>query len=399
MLIKEVVPRIIHDSRGEETIEISIHTLKGIVRASAPSGKSKGKHEVPAYNERGIHWSLRLLRNFCPRYKGSLNFTEFKDLEDIEDEIKKFERDFGRLGGNVIYAFETALLKAAALERGLDLWEIISAGRGIKIPMPVGNCIGGGMHSGNHPKPDFQEFLLIPDEKSFSKAVIKNLHAYERIKKVLKRKERKLIMKRNDENAWQTSLSNDEVLQVISQVAGEFGLRIGIDAASSSFFNKVYEYKNRAMIRSREDQIEYIAALIRRYNIFYIEDGLHEDDFLGFAKLHSSVESSHLIVGDDLTVTNLERVKHANQLKSINAMIIKPNQCGSLLEVARVVDFCRQHKIKTIFSHRSGETMDSALADFAVGFGADFIKCGVYGKERLVKLGRIIQIEKSLGMS
>lgn len=397
MFIKEVRPKIIRDSRGEETIEVEIKTLKGIVSASAPSGKSKGKYETPSFNERGVQWTYRLMKDFCSHLHGIIKFEKFSDLEYIEGQVKKFEGAYGKVGANATYALEAALLKALAKERDVELWEIISAGRGIKIPMPVGNCIGGGLHSHNHPKPDFQEFLLIPQEKTFVKAVVKNLHAYQKMKKELKRAERKLIVKKNDENAWQTSLSNEEVLKIMIDVATGFNLRIGIDVASSGFYDHGYHYKNKPMTRSREDQIEYLAALARRYNIFYIEDGLQEEDFLGFSKLVS--ESKALVVGDDLTVTNLERVKHANQLRSINAMIVKPNQCGSLLEVARVVDICRQNGIKTIFSHRSGETMDNSLADFAVGFGADFIKCGIYGKERLVKLGRIIEIEKSLGLS
>jgi enolase len=398
MFIKGVTARIIKDSRKEDTIEIEIKTLKGIVKASAPYGKSKGKYERPAYNERGPVWTLKLAKNFSLRFRGLLNFTRFEDLNDVEEEIKKFERDFGRLGANFTYAFEAALLKAAARERDIELWELVAAGRGIKIPAPIGNCIGGGMHTSGK-KPDFQEFLLAPDEKNFHKAVIKNLRAYEYAKKVLKRREKVFILKKNDESAWHSTLSNEETLRVLEELRQDFGLRAGVDFASSTFFNKTYNYRNKEMIRNREEQIEYILALARRYGLFYLEDPMQEEDFLGFAKLHGELGDKHLIVGDDLTATNLERVKHAYQLKAVNGVIIKPNQSGSLVEVAKICDFCTKNGIKTIFSHRSGETMDTTLADLAVGFGADFIKCGIYGKERLAKLGRLIQIEKSLGLS
>jgi enolase len=286
----------------------------------------------------------------------------------------------------------------------------------IKLPMPVGNCIGGGLHSvgvkGN--KPDFQEFLLIPNEKRFSTAVTKNIYAQNYAKALLKKKNKVLFLKRNDEGAWNTGTTNEETLDILKEVADKYKLRIGLDVASSSFCNTsgYYQYKNKELFRDRLEQVEYMKNLVEKYNLFYVEDPLNEEDFSGFkellaqvCKVHSGPASSpssrvlpcgRMIVGDDLTTTNLKRVERAVRAGSINAMIIKPNQIGSMLEVMKVVDFCKKNKIKMIFSHRSGETMDDAIADYAVGFGADFIKTGIYGPERLIKLRRIMQIEREV---
>jgi enolase len=292
---------------------------------------------------------------------------------------------------------EGAFLRAAAADNGKELWEFINddvnSGLRPKIPMPVGNCIGGGLHSKpiNGKRPDFQEFLLIPKEKSFARAITVNLRAYDLAKKLLQ------SGKRNDESAWRTNKPNEEVLEVLKAVAKHYKLRIGLDVAASSFYGGgYYRYKNKDLIRDKVDQADYIERLVKKFGIFYVEDGMHEDDFGGFKEVLNNVSKRTLIVGDDLTTTNLKRVRRAVEGNAINAMIIKPNQIGSILEVKKVVQFCKRNNIKMIFSHRSGETMDDILADYCVGFGGQFIKTGIFGKERLIKLKRVIEIEKSL---
>ncbi|MDO8517323.1 MAG: enolase C-terminal domain-like protein [Nanoarchaeota archaeon] len=397
MFIKEVIPSIIKDSREENTIQIEIDTLKGKFISSAPSGKSKGEYEAPAYSSRGIHWDLRLLKIFAEKIKNKNFFIEdFEGLGELDNLIKNFENQYESLGANSTYTLQTAFLKAAAKENQKELWEFVKLKKvKPKIPMPIGNCIGGGMHSHGLPKPDFQEFLLISEETSFAKAVTKNYHAYESAKKLIKQKEKKLFLSVNDEHAWRTSLNNEDALEILNEVADKFGLKIGLDIAASTFFDSkgYYHYDNKRFAMDREEHLNYMRNLIKKYDLFYIEDLMWDNDFSGFSELNSS--QKRLIVGDDLTATNAERLDMAVQGESINAMIIKPNQNGSLLEVAKIVKMCKEHKIKIIFSHRSGETMDDALADYAVGFGADYIKTGIAGKERLVKLRRIIEIEKS----
>jgi len=402
MFVKEVVPSLVKNSRGERTVQIELETYEGKFVVSAPSGKSKGKSEVPDYNSKGIGHSFKMLKAFCPKLKHQ-NFLikKIDDLKELVGLMKRFEVKHGKFGGNVDYAMESVFLKAAAADNGKELWEFVNDdvndGRKPKMPMPVGNCIGGGLHSKliKGKRPDFQEFLLIPKEKSFSRAVTVNLRAYEEAKHLLKTR------KRNDENAWMTGKTNEEVLEILKSVAGKYKLRIGLDVAASSFYDKgYYMYKNKELIRDKVDQSDYIERLVKKFGIFYVEDGMQEEDFGGFKEILNVVEkekkSKTLIVGDDLTTTNIRLVRRAVSSGAINAMIVKPNQIGSMIEVKNVVQFCKKHDIVMIFSHRSGETMDDTLADYCVGFGGQFIKTGIYGRERLIKLKRVIDIEREL---
>ncbi|MCX8158673.1 MAG: hypothetical protein N3D20_00020 [Candidatus Pacearchaeota archaeon] len=375
MIIKEVRARIIKDSRNEPTIEVSVNNQK----ASSPSGKSKGKHETPSYNF-SLDWNVNVIN----KLKIPFEINSFNDLSKIESLIKKkFNlKDAKQFGANALFALESAILKALAKENKKELWQVINP-NAKKFPIPVGNAIGGGLHSAKFKKhPVFQEFLLIPNEKSFKDNVKSMQDNYKTLKLILNTKQV------NDEGALQCSLNDEEILEILSNLTNT---RIGIDVASSSFFkNGIYNYKDKQL--DREAQIHYMNSLINDYDLFYLEDPLNEEDFLGFSK----IVKKHLIIGDDLTTTNIRRLKKAIKMKSINAMIIKPNQNGSLFEVAKIFKICKKHKIKTIISHRSGETLDNALADYAFAFQADFIKTGIATKWREVKLNRLIDIEKSL---
>lgn len=401
MFIKEAKPKIIKNSRKEESIEITIKTYEGTFKASPPAGKSRGKNEVEPYNLAGIQRSMKLLQGFCKAIKHK-NFIIKKvtDLETLDKLINKFEERYGYLGGNVRYAIHTAFLRAAAKDLGIELWELIHKemypNKKPTMPMPVGNCIGGGLHSQEKrgEKPDFQEFLLIPKEKTFSKAITTNLRAYQHAKTLLHAK------KRNDENAWRTNWTNEEVLEVLQEIKKKYNVRIGLDIAASTFHRKgYYYYKNKELIRDKVDQAEYIEQLIKKYGIYYVEDPMQEEDFTGFKEILNTTTKNKqktLIVGDDLTTTNPKILRRAVQGNAINAIIIKPNQIGSMLEVKKVVEYCNENNITMIFSHRSGETMDTALADYCVGFQGQYMKAGIYGKERLIKLKRVTTIEKQI---
>lgn len=420
MFVKSVTSRFIKNSRGSRSIEIELKTYEGSFKSSAPSGKSTGKSEVPCWNPKGIDKSMQMLNAFSKKLINK-NFIikKMADLSELNKLMIGFESKFGKLGGNVWYVLEGVFLKAAAKDCGKELWEFINddVNRGLKpkMPMPVGNCIGGGMHSRmlNGKKPDFQEFLLIGNDKKYSRAVSKNLRAYEYAKTLLSSPARKSKAGgsrfswirewrrlRNDEGAWMTGKRNEEVLEILKRVAKRYDLRIGIDAAASSFYeNGYYKYKNKELIRDKVDEIDYMVRIIRRFGIFYLEDGMDEDDFGGFKSLLERVKNNRkksLIVGDDLTTTNLKRTQRAVRSGAINSMIIKPNQIGSILEVKKVVEYCKKHNIVMIFSHRSGETMDDILADYCVGFGGQFLKAGIFGRERLIKMKRVMDIEKSL---
>jgi enolase len=371
MIIKEVGARAVKDSRGENTIEVSVNSIK----ASSPSGKSTGIYETKPYRK-SLKWNV----NFFNKTKefDNLEINSFGDLKKVEKLLKKKLKlkNVKEFGANALFAFESAVLKSLAKDKGIELWQVINS-KAKKFPTPVGNAVGGGLHSSNKNKPEFQEFLLIPKEKSFSKNVKVMNRIYSKLKTKLK----------NDEGAWQTSLSNEEVFETLSKFKN---IRFGTDVAASSFYKKgKYCYKENKF--DKKGQINYVNDLIKKYNLFYVEDALEEEDFSGFSK----VKSKNLVVGDDLTATQINRLKKAIRKKSVNAMIIKPNQNGSLLEVKKVFELCKRNKIKTILSHRSGETMDDALSDYAFGFGADYIKCGISTKWREAKLKRMIEIEKS----
>ncbi|MCU0642188.1 MAG: hypothetical protein MUF61_01230 [archaeon] len=377
MWIKELRGAKILDSRGHPTIGVEVNGC----RASSPEGKSKGKHETKPYCE-SLDWSIHLIDVLKIPYE----INSFDDLIKVENLIKD---QFGfknvhQFGANALFALESAILKALAKEQKKELWQIINP-KARKFPIPVGNAIGGGLHSENFViHPTFQEFLLIPQEKSFEKNVKMMNSIYTKIGKLLHAEEK------NDEGAWQLAMDNTQVLDILSEFAKD--ARIGLDVASSSFYKYGF-YLSGEKTLNKEEHIEYINNLIKKYNLFYVEDPVQEEDFDGFRKIN---KEKTLVVGDDLTVTHFDRVKGAIKDKAINAMIIKPNQNGSLLDVRRIFELCKKNKIKTVLSHRSGETMDSAIADYAFGFGADYFKCGISTPWREAKLNRMIEIERSL---
>ena len=387
MIIKGASAKEVLDSRKEKTILISIKTNVGEFSVSAPNGKSKGKHEKRPY-KKSLEEDIKTIKKFSDYFSEEI-MEKFDDLRRIEDIVD------GHIGANTLFALESAILKAMAKEQKKQIWQLINSdAKKPKLPRLVGNCIGGGRHSKeiNGKRPDFQEFLLIPNLKSVKKIFGINKKAKKEAEEILKRVDEKFDGKKNEEDAWMTSLNERQVLDVLKKLK----LPLGLDVAASSFYKrKKYNYYNPMLKRTEQEQLGYLTNLIKNFNLFYIEDGFEEEDFESFAKLLKKFPD-RLIVGDDLTVTNTKRFEKAIKMKSINAIIVKPNQCGSLLEVKRVCELAKENNIKIIFSHRSGETEESILADLAFGFGADFFKVGITGKEREVKIKRLIEIENSL---
>ena len=383
MKIKSVSAKSILDSRKEKTISVTIKTDVGSFSASAPNGKSTGKYETKPY-KKSLEEDIQFLKDSKDYFSNEI-LEKFEDLRRIEDIVDR------HVGANTLFALESAVLKAIAKEQKKEVWQLINS-KAKKMPRLVGNCIGGGKHSEGKSKPDFQEFLLIPNSNSLINAFETNLKSKEDIKLLLKEKDKKFKCKKNDENAWETSLNEKEVLDILNKTK----LPLGLDIAASSFCKrKKYLYKNPLLQRTDKEQLEYLSNLIKNFDIFYIEDGFSEENFENFSELLKKFPDK-LIVGDDLTVTNYERLKRAIENKSINGIIVKPNQTGSLLEVSQVCKIAKDNNIKIIFSHRSGETEENILADLAFGFGADFFKCGIDGRERETKLKRLIEIEKNL---
>jgi len=383
VIIKEVKGKKILDTRKEKTILISIKTDLGVFSASAPNGKSKGKHEAKSY-KKDLNGDIKVVGEISDYFSEEV-IEKFEDLRRVEDIVE------GHVGANTMFALESAILRALACEQKKQVWQIINP-EAKKFPRFVGNVIGGGKHSDSKKKPDFQEFLLIPKSNSPKKSFEEMEKLKENVRISLKEKNKYFKEEENDENAWQTSLNEKEVLEILNDLKVD----IGVDVASSGFYKrKKYYYENPKLTRTMEEQFSYLKSLIKNFGLFYIEDGFEEEGFKEFSELLKSFPES-LIVGDDLTVTDEKRLNKAIEEKSINAIIVKPNQNGSLMKVKRICEIAKENNIKIVFSHRSGETSENILADLAFGFEADFFKCGIDGKGRKEKIQRLIEIEKTI---
>ena len=381
MIIKQLEAKIIKNSRNEETIQIIINKK---YKASTPSGASTGAHEVKAFPRQGI----KKVISFINRHKALWIGEEFKTFNDLED----FEELIQDLGGNTVIALQLAVLKTMSNNK---IYSFLNP-KAKKLPTPLGNCIGGGAHS-KLKSTDIQEFLLIPTAQTFEEKVKINKHIHKLLRKKLKSK------KLNDEGAIIPNLSSEETLDFLYNFLEDkdntlgYKVSIGLDVAASEFYKKTYNYKNfskenKRLKLKRSEQISLMNEWVQTYKIKYLEDPLEQEDFKGFAKINKKT----LVCGDDLTTTNFERLKTALRHNSINAIIIKPNQIGSLNKTKKVVDLAHKNKIKTIISHRSGETMDNSIAHLAVAWKIPYIKTGIYGKEREAKLKELIKIEKEL---
>jgi enolase len=384
VVVKKVSASKILDSRKEETILVKIKTNVGIFSASSPNGKSKGKFEAKSY-KKNLESDIKALNDFSDYFSKEIieSFADLRRIEDITDR---------NIGANTLFALESAILKALAKEQKKQVWELIKKSNLKRLPRLVGNVVGGGKHSSNGRKPDFQEFELIPKTKSVKEAYEKNKKIKKDVENLLRERDKKFSSEKNDENAWRTTLTDKEVLDILIKTK----IPIGLDIAASSFYKrKKYNYKNPLFKRTSQEQLMYLSNLIKNYGLVYVEDAFGEEEFESFASLLKKFPDC-LIVGDDLTTTNVKRLQKAIENKSINAIIIKPNQIGSLLKVQEVVELAKKNNIQTIFSHRSGETDETILADLAFGFQADFFKCGTEGDARVEKIKRLIEIEKSL---
>ncbi len=390
MKVKKLVARKIKDTRGEDTIEVKLITGDGEFIASAPNGKSRGEFEADVW-KKSLDGDIKEINKY---FIEDINFREFSDLKLIEDAFSD------RVGGNTLIALEYAFLKALAAKEDKEVWEIIAGkSKPKKMPYLIGNIIGGGAHS-DWKSTTFQELQIIP-MTDIKTSIIILKSGWENAKKIISNinPSFKKNPKMNDENAWNAEIDNKSAIEVLEDVKenliDEFGVKIhlGVDVAASEFFKgKNYVYSMEKNKLSVEEQIKYMQKLSNDF--YYIEDPLEQNDFSGFSEILK--KSKSLIVGDDLTVTNPDRLLIAIKKKSINGIIIKPNQIGSLLKVQEIVKICKKNNIKMIFSHRSGETSENIISDIAFGFGADFVKFGALGPGRKEKLERLKEIEEGL---
>ncbi|MEM5827988.1 MAG: hypothetical protein QW197_00560 [Candidatus Aenigmatarchaeota archaeon] len=389
MIVRNINIREIFSHNLKSTIEVEVEISKGKVSASVPIGTSKSKYEVVNLS------TEKVIENFL-KIKDEFKMKEFKTFEEVEEVIKKYDNtpNLEKIGGNLALGISLAMIKAFALHEDLEVFEYVSDhfGEKPKIPKPVCNVIGGGKHFGGS---DFQEFLLIAKSPYFKEEIKKIINAYFKIAETLKKEDASFNFGRNIESAWVTNLSTKKILEILNRFSDE--LFLGIDVAASSFYSpekNLYVLEKEGLEMNRIEYLAYLFDLVNESKIFYIEDPFHEDDFVSFSTFYSHF-SQKLIVGDDLIATNIERLKKAAELKSVNAVIVKPNQVGLISKVAELVRFAKKNDIKLVFSHRSGETEDAIICHLATGFGADYIKLGIAG-ERTVKINEMLRIEEKL---
>jgi enolase len=389
--------RIIFNSRGEKTVECEIkeNNLKFI--SSTPSGASKGSKEVYAFPIDGIENGIKRVKEKIEEIK-KIKIEEFKDLEEVEKILEKIDKSENKqfIGGNLVLALEYSLLKYYSFKQEKEVFEFLLDSFGIKkvkMPRPLGNVVGGGAHSMN--SLDIQEYLVLPDYKSFKEnyEIMEKIHR--ELKEIFIKKVPNFIAAKTDEGAWALNTSNIFPLETLKDLIEVNGYKVdlGLDLAASQLFHDgFYIYKKDKQSLIPQEQYYFVLELIDKFNLYYIEDPVEENDEEGFEFLKN--ESKGNIIGDDFICTNPELLK--KRYKFIDGAIVKPNQIGSLIKTWEVVKFLKEKELIPILSHRSGETEDNILAHLAVGFQVPIIKAGVANGERTSKLNELLRIEEKI---
>jgi enolase len=413
--VKSIIAREILDSRGSPTVETTVLLEDGSrAEASIPSGASTGAHEAlelrdndpSRYNGLGVLKSVANVNEIIAPKVIGMDAKEQTKIDQLMIELDG-TKNKSKLGANSILSVSQGICEASAVSYKMPNYKYISYLFGInidklKMPIPTFNIINGGKHgSGNL---NFQEFHVIPSSKySYHEALRVGEEIYQEVKKVLKH--RGAIYSVGDEGGFAPNLfTNLDALEVLKIAIGQtsflFGrdVFLGLDVASSEFYkNGKYEIKDRASPMSTDELIEYYHDLNDQYHLYILEDPLEEDAWDGWVKLTLELGEKIVIIGDDLLCTQLERTKKAVETKACTGILIKPNQVGTILETIAVVREAKKSGLKINVSHRSGETNDDFIADFAVGVGADFIKFGAPARgERVTKYNRLLKIEEEL---
>jgi enolase len=393
-IICEIELRTILDSRGNPTVEADIYTENGFGRAAAPSGASTGLYEAKVRNP--VEAIPDAEKNLVPSLLGE----DSRDQASFDSILREVDGtdDFSKTGANVAVALSLACAKASASSLGLELFQYLGGAFTPSLPLPLGNVIGGGAHAEN--ATEIQEFLVVAEGASGPKeAVFANAAVHRAVKGLLK--EHGKSCGKGDEGAWAPHITDDLAFELVNEAAGkvsdemDLSVRIGLDVAASQLWKEEsYQYRDRT--RTTEEQIAYICELVDRWDLIYIEDPLHEEDFSGFADLTSQLGDRCLICGDDLFVTSASRIVEGVAQGSANCVLIKPNQVGTLTDTFEAIELAHSNGMDAVMSHRSGETTDMTIAHLATAFRCVFLKTGVVGGERTAKLNELIRIEEQI---
>ena len=402
-VIEDLIARKIFNNRGEETIEVDVITANGFGRASAPSGKSRGKAEVVYYPQGGVDSAIKKVEEQIAPELAGLN-ADFQ--EEIDSTLHEIDgtTDFKGIGGNTAFAISLANAEAAANSHSQLLFQFLGGSTANTMPYPLGNCISGGQHTRGK-APDFQEFLALPHgAETFLEAAIANAQIHKKIGDALKKKSVTFSGGKSDEGAWIANIDSAEAFETMAKACEEVGNELdfecgfGIDAASSSLWKEKeekYVYEREGKKRDTAEQLDYLLDLIEKYRLLYVEDPFHEEDFESFAELTRKTRNC-LICGDDLFTTNNERLSQGIKGNAGNAIIIKVNQIGTLTDAAETMENAQRHGYATVVSHRSGDTCDWHIAHVAVAYKCPIIKTGVVEGARIAKLNELIRIEHFL---
>ncbi len=403
-VIEDVRVRKVLDSRGNPTVEVDIITWNGFGRAAAPSGASTGSREVQSFPQGGVDQVIGEVEDLIA---SELIGMSAEDIEDIDLVLKEIDGtdNMSAIGGNTAVAVSMAAAKAAAVSYNLPLYSFLGGNFVNEMPYPLGNMMNGGAHAGPN-APDIQEFLVVPvGANDVKEAVFANVAIHKKLKELIAKKDSNFTGGKGDEGGWIPNITNDQALEIQSQACEEVGDELGflirpaLDMAASEFWDgdkQKYVYTQDGIERDIGEQVEYVKDLVETYKMFYVEDPFDEKDHEGFSQLTAKVGDKCRICGDDLFVTNPELLAEGINKDLANAIIIKPNQIGSLTDTYATVKLAKEHGIMPVVSHRSGETTDETIAHLAVAFGAPMIKTGAVGGERIAKLNELIRIEEEL---
>src|SRR6056297_1124942 len=413
-LIEDISARQILDSRGNPTVEVDVILESGILgRAAVPSGASTGEFEA-----------VELRDGDADYYMGKSVLKAVSNINDIiSDELLGFPatmqvdidqmlieldgtKNKGKLGANALLGVSMAVAKAAAMSTGMPLWRYLGGVNSKVLPLPMMNIINGGSHADNNVDP--QEFMIMPaGADTFSEAVRMGSEIFHNLKKVLSSKGYNTSV--GDEGGFAPNLkSNEEALEVILTAIEKAGytpgdeVLIALDPASSEFYDiekKVYEFKwSDGSVRDADEMVEYWSSWVEKYPIISIEDGMYEDDWKGWKTLTDAIGDKVQLVGDDLFVTNTERLARGIEEGIANSILIKVNQIGTLTETLDAIEMAHKNGYTSVISHRSGETEDTTIADLAVATNAGQIKTGSMSRtDRIAKYNQLLRIEEELG--
>jgi enolase len=413
--IKELKGREILDSRGNPTVEVEVSTANGFGRASVPSGASTGSKEAwekrdgekQRYHGKGVRKAVEAVNTVIKNALVGMNALDQAELDKLLIDLDGTENK-SRLGANAILGTSMAVCKAAADSLKKPLFEYICrdvAGMELRyeLPVPMMNVINGGKHAGN--ELSIQEFLILPAGfDRFRENLRAGVESYHALKKILEDEYGKIATNVGDEGGYAppmrlTTQPFDAILKAIGEAGySEDEIRLGIDAAASSFFDpKTQRYQIDGTWKDGSELIDFYQGLVESYPVESIEDPFEEESFDLFAELTAKLPQK-IIIGDDLFVTNVKRLQEGIMKRSANAILLKLNQIGSISEALDTIRLASQNGYKKVVSHRSGETEDTLIADFAVAINAELIKTGAPARsERTSKYNQLLRIEEEMG--